>query len=232
MRRPYLALAGLALLAAVFALRLDAGLARLSAAAFTDHSGGASTALTSGSWTSLQAVQDAWADQENPATNFGTDTTMSVEAVTAVLAHQAFAQFDLSSIPGGATVESARLRLCDTGSIGTALDHTLELVGDTWDEGTIDWDTRPAVVSDPAPLTIALGVTAGATCFETDVKPHVEAWLDGVLDNNGWRVSTDDIGIPVDYATHEHTDEALRPELTISYTPQTSRLLAHRAALD
>ena len=213
-------MAGLALLVAIAGLNLGTGLMRLSAAAFLDHSEGSGVEVTSGTWVqTLSVAQDSWVNEGSAATNYGSDPTMSVQAVLILGQQQSFVQFDLSSIPAGATVRSAELRLCDTGSIGVALDHDLELVDDTWDEDTITANNAPGVIGALPGLTIVLNATLGPTCFFTDVQAHVQAWVDGDVANNGWLISTDVLSALVDYATKEHADASLQPQLVIDYVP-------------
>jgi hypothetical protein len=209
-------LAGLALLVTLLALRFEAS-ALPSFAAFTDNSTTSAEVTAAWQTETLTAPRDAWTDGTtgNEATNFGSDTTMLVEGPD----RQGWLAFDLSSIPAGAIVFSARLRLCDTGSVGTALDHSLELAGATWVEGTITANNAPGVLTDPPALTLALTETTGPTCFFADVLPHVQAWLAATdpVANHGWRLTATTDSVPVAYATKEGGDLAEEPQLVIGY---------------
>lgn len=212
------ALAALVVLAMLLGLRIEAAGLRASLAAFTDAAAGPGALLESGDWdtATLAVIDDAWTDatpgSEND--NFGGQDTMLVEGPN----HQAWLQFDVSGIPASATILTAELRLCDTATIAAPVDHALELTIATWSEGAITAANAPGVLGAPSPLTLALTDTTTATCFFADVRAHVQAWVDESVANHGWRVSATTDAIPVAYATKEHSDEALRPELIVNYT--------------
>jgi hypothetical protein len=62
----------------------------------------------------LLAQQDAWVNEGAPATNFGGDPLLHVGRISAQVAvfnRRTLVQFDLSPLPAGATIVSAKLQL-------------------------------------------------------------------------------------------------------------------------
>jgi hypothetical protein len=73
-----------------------------------------------------------------------------ISALSVVRVNRAFLKFDLSSIPAGAEITSARLRLYRAGLALQTETTGAPMVqcyaaGDDWDENTITWNTQPSV---------------------------------------------------------------------------------------
>lgn len=96
-------------------------------------------------------TDDAFVDQLNPNTNNGDDLRMEVDTVRSDERQEridTYIKFDLSSIPSGATLSSATLRLQvrSSGTGGSQHDINVHAVADSsWSESTITWNTRPAL---------------------------------------------------------------------------------------
>jgi hypothetical protein len=221
MRKACVTLAGLALFAVLLGWRFEADQMRASLAAFTDGSPGAGAELTVATWqtATLGPTYDAGTDATpgNEATNFGGDSTLAVEGPD----RNGWLLFDLTGIPGGATVFSAELRLCDTGAVTQALTHSLAPADGAWTETGITANSAPGVVSDPPAVVVILTTTTQPTCFIADVTSHVEAWLDtgAPLANHGWRIAADTDDLPIAYAAREDANPDMRPQLVIEYVP-------------
>jgi hypothetical protein len=94
-----------------------------------------------------------------------------------------YIQFNLASIPSGATVSQATLKLY-VNAVTTAGSFNVDYVNGSWSEGTIDHNNAP-----PLGSTIASGVavtTADKNQYIlVDVTSAVQAWLSGSETNNG-----------------------------------------------
>ncbi len=158
-------------------------------------------------------------------------------------------KFDLSSIPAGATIETAQLRLYETGGNGTVQiapivthDWTEALASTASPEGaakpTEDWGPNSDAIfttSDLGAISAFDSQPAGAGYSVTNVTADVQAMVNGTP-NYGWAVSnltrtpTMNVGNRY-YLPSENADVGNTPALFISYTaatpePATLALLA------
>lgn len=123
-------------------------------------------------------TDDAYISKEEPNTNWGSSTVLSVRNTYGSLGsshweRDALLKFDVSALPPGSVIVSATLNLYYWDCIwnnctGRSL-TCLRLAG-TWDENTVTWNTRPGVVTPPPipalstwgllVLAVLLGVSA------------------------------------------------------------------------
>ncbi len=138
-----------------------------------------------------------------------------------------FIQFDLSSIPVGATVKKASLNLyyhenaSYTGKHSTQSGSNktyIQMVNTGWSEKTINWSNQPEVNNS---FSLSIGPTiTGTEDFENlDILPMVEQWVKNPSINHGFRlrleVERKYRGILL--CGSEHLDPIKRPKLEIVY---------------
>jgi hypothetical protein len=169
---------------------------------------------------SLVSTADAFATQNTPNKNQGSNTNMRVDGETGKL-ERSFVKFDLSSIRGQTTVDSAMLTLCFS-SIPQAdaqgRSHEVRRMTSPWTETGLTWATQPTVSTT---VTGVLTVPSGIDCLTVDVTTDVRAWVSGAT-NYGWRIaywSEAELRPQVAYATRENPDSNLWPTLKITYRP-------------
>lgn len=163
-------------------------------------------------------------------------------------------EFDLSSVAlTGRGVASASLTLFaipglppfDDPSAENPVDLALKQVMEAWDEGTVTWDTRPAVGQTAAFTTIATAPTADMPVpVRFDITDLVSMWLDDPASNFGLEISQ--AGIQANpqigdrdrfsvalFASSAFPDPSLRPTLSIQPVPlpASAPLLLGAAAL-
>lgn len=156
---------------------------------------------------------DSYIDEANPSTNYKTSTVIAAARQPTYQA-QALIQFDLSSIPVGATITKATLGIhCLENTGGNAI--TCHEISQAWYIDTVDWDERPVPGLPGIP---ALVVVDEWTLI--DVLSIVQDWITNPSYNLGFQILTavcviSDIHIASgDYLT----DPTLRPYLEITYT--------------
>ncbi len=155
--------------------------------------------------------------------------------------------FDLASVPAGATVRSAKLKLyCSTYSYprdsyalsvhgitrtwteGTAYYSFHEMDGATWNEHSYadglstvagNWTAAGGDYAPTATASITSGLAAG-TWQEWDITALAGKWVSGTQANNGVLVRSHvRAGVLLKYWSSEYTVNAsLRPKLEITYT--------------
>jgi len=123
--------------------------------------------------------QDAYTNTANPSTNFGAKVLLDVDGAT----QTAYIQFNLASIPSGATVSQATLKLY-VNTVVTAGSFNVDYVNGAWTESTITSNLAPALGSaivSSVPIT-----TADKNQYILiNITPAVQAWLNGSQANDG-----------------------------------------------
>ena len=158
----------------------------------------------------LYSVADAEVSTKNPDDEFGTYATMlsgnSLDSGTWI----SYVRFDLSTIPGGAIIDNALLRVYASLASGSP---TIEVHGilQPWIENTITYNNRPNVWFMPDASQV---VSISSSWVSWDVTEMVSAWVEGAA-NHGlclWGPSSGESFVRF------HTREASNtPYLQISY---------------
>jgi hypothetical protein len=182
-------------------------------------------------------ARDAQLDAQKPTTNYGASTTIQISEWWLLSQYRLAALVDLSTLPPGAQVKSAKLRYY-VASIAnrTAVPKTVNVsaLTQSWVEGTksgsgtadgVTWWYRNGTTSawassggtyrTPASATLVLPASFTTGYMEFDVTGLVQEWVGGTLANNGFMVmgptSTDTLKVNSDEAS------ANLPELVLTY---------------
>jgi|GEM_PF-784241 len=141
------------------------------------------TASTSAGAYYLTPVADAQVVSGKPTTNYGTSTNLYVQSSNAgsYKNERLWLKFDLSGIPGGATISSATLQLWNFNAAGPALAaEVCGGAGDTWSETGITWNTQPSFGAPLSTQTFVAGTKN--VWYAWDVTPFVQnKWSDNKL---------------------------------------------------
>lgn len=179
---------------------------------------------TSGPLT-LNPVADTYI-RESSSNNFGT-THLRIGRINGNGKNfRSILNFDLSSVPEGALINSATLRLFATGQSGSAAySINAHRITQDWTESGASWtETDGSTLWSGGPggsydSTVIDTVPAGATgWYEWDLTPLVQEWVDGISTNQGIELIHTAVakGNYLDFDSKELTD---KPELIIDYTP-------------
>jgi len=177
---------------------------------------------------SLSAIQDAWVDQANPTTNYGSTTTLERKAgwsSTPSSSTQKFPYVDfgaanlLATVPAGAAVYRAQLaldRVSATGDSEARVGH----VSAAWNEGTIVYNSAPGTAATR--YGGPLGTGAGTTVL--DVTTYVDSVRRTGSGTASYRLSGggEDNGHTTVFSSRE-AGAGVAPELTVEWVP-ASRL--------
>ncbi|MEF3312087.1 S-layer homology domain-containing protein [Paenibacillus sp. GYB004] len=162
----------------------------------------------------------------NPDDNYGTDTIFSIRKTLLDL-RAPFMQFNLSSIPRHATIDSATLELTtfSNGVSSTSANVAVHKITVPWDEATITWNNSVgAAVYDPTPVTIqSMDGRLANSISSLDLTALVQQWVDGTADNYGFMLQVTELDSGVmawhrGFHSDDSTTQTSRPKLTISYT--------------
>jgi hypothetical protein len=180
--------------------------------------------------------KDGWVDSSNPNDNFGSTREMVVDGSGAQ--KYFIGQFDLSDIPHGARILSARLELylAYIGNLTTDAAFSLHALRQSWSEGTGDfWNPGDGV---------SWNTSDGSTAWNWDdnhwseqiyarspVNPDfvgwqqwdasalVQQWVNGSLENHGFLIKGNAVTVGAGFYSSDYTKDPLkRPRLTIEYS--------------
>jgi isochorismate synthase EntC len=168
-----------------------------------------------------------------PNSNFGSDPELVAEAWTwsgNPGAGRALVAFDLSTIPIGATIQSATLTLYNNPTSQNALfngEHshlsgsnasTLQRVTNSWNQNTVTWNNQPSVTSVSA-VTLSEDTTPHEN-YVLNVMQLVQDMVNNPSTSFGFMVQLDTESYyrALLFATSDHPDSTLHPKLEICYT--------------
>jgi TGF-beta propeptide len=165
---------------------------------------------TSVSQAQITPSQDAYTNNADATTNFGASGLLDVDGTSQI----AYIQFNLASVPSGAHVGQATLKLY-VNAVTTAGSFNVDYVNGPWSEGTITHSLSPALGN-----TIALGVTITAAdknqYILVNVTPAVEAWLGGSQANDGLALVANS-AFNASFDSKENTTTSHPPELDLVF---------------
>jgi len=122
---------------------------------------------------------DAYTNTATPTTNYGSKPALDVDGAAQI----SYIRFNLASIPAGASVSQATLKIY-VNSVVTAGSFNVDYINGTWTENTITANLAPALGS-----TIESGVSITTADLNQyiliNITPAVVAWLDGSQPNDG-----------------------------------------------
>jgi hypothetical protein len=159
----------------------------------------------------VNAAKDAMVKFAAPTTNFGTQNQLQVSAQTN-FQKQAYLQFNITTIPAGATVTNVTLEVVSQTTVSGTI-NAKAVSNTTWTEsgtGGITWNTKPA-----------MGVTLG-TGDSSHSAGTASTWTvtSHVTGNGNFTIGLDStISGDTNFHSREATNSADRPRLKITYNP-------------
>ena len=199
---------------------------------------GNSTLLTANHISNLSktitAFEDTYLSQASTGTNYGSCSRLYTGLGSSSRA-RSLVIFDLSSIPAGSTIVSAKLVMTKTGgSNTTATNIGVHRITNQWTENTgsctgksapanwnqrrtsTNWTTAGGDFNATAESTIAVAANAAYTW---DVKNLVQGWVNGTYSNFGLMLkrTTEGTSNQKYFASSEATTASQRPKLDIVY---------------
>ena len=183
----------------------------------------------------LNPVADSYIDNQSATINFGATISFSIKYVAASDQMRSLLKFDLSSIPAGTVIQSAKLRI-DVTSVLTPSASPKAIsayaLTQAWTENLVSWNKKDAAnwttlggtYRTPS-VAMAVQETSGTSpppgTFTTgwlywDLKALTQEWVDGITANNGvLLISTVRDEFRAD--SKENATPANRPQLVITY---------------
>jgi hypothetical protein len=167
---------------------------------FLTHKGSTKKTTT----TTLVAANDAYVNASQPTKNFGTATTLQVDASPIV---RSYLKFDLSSING--TITGATLKLTATMASKVGFD-VRDVASSAWAEGTLEYANAPAVSGT---MGVGPGAFASKQVLSFDVTSSITSGIRSFALVDRGSTSMLSVG------SSESKTPATRPRLVVAYAP-------------
>ena len=142
--------------------------------------------------------------------------------------NRALIKFDLSSIPTGSNISSAKLNLYALGPIGTLSGHTgeansavLQRITQNWNDSIVTWDSQPTATNQNE--ATLLPSTSPLQDY-TDID--VTALVQDMIDNNNYgfllKLNNEDITNALLFASSNVSDSNKHPKLEVCFSRITT----------
>ena len=180
----------------------------------------ASTDATTASQTvTLTARQDAYISSAFPNTNFGSAPNLNLGwQVGGQEAMRILVQFDLSSIPRNAVINSARWEMFQTQVVPVNdrnMDFRAQFLNQSWSESGVTWNNANFLGGDSLPL----GSVPGTIGWQSgDARGVVQAWLSGAQSNFGVIITGDEVPSAGRWRAFRSRETSDPPRLVINFT--------------
>jgi len=168
----------------------------------------------------LNSVADCYIDQNGSTTNYGGATNMQVTSWGPSYNRRMLIKFDLSSIPTTATINSAVLKLHETGTYGQTRAINLHHVTSSWVENTATWSNMASNYNSTVAASSSISWSGVFKIDTWTLTSEVQSIISSGT-NNGWLLkdnTENGYGEFWQFGAKENTNSAYRPVLEITYT--------------
>ncbi|TMB07521.1 MAG: DNRLRE domain-containing protein, partial [Deltaproteobacteria bacterium] len=177
----------------------------------------------------LPSAQDSWLGQDAPNTNHGADSHMHVQSGVGKV-RRGIIQFNLSSIPACASIDSATLQLSLENADNSSRIYEVHRVAASWTELGVTWNRRNSTTlwtsagGDfvAAPTDSVPTGTVNNVLLQWNVTPDVAAFVSGAATNAGWLVKDSvENGAKKEFTLRNREDTdggGPQPQLVVTYT--------------
>ena len=164
-------------------------------------------------------TDDTFIDEYSPTTIYGTQQYLIVRNMNlSGYVLDTLVKFNLSSIPIGSFVISAKLNLYyyhynDANPVGNPLNA--HCITSAWSESTTNWNNRPTY-NATASSTVSGPSSYG--WIQWDVRSDVQDFVNGTKTNYGWQImDASSKNSMIYFYPKEYTDSNYRPYLEVAY---------------
>lgn len=167
----------------------------------------------------LPVRQDAYISSALPNGNFGGAVNLNLGWQTGGQeAMRILLQFDLSSIPRNAVINSVRWEMFQQGVIPVNdrnMDFRAQYLSQSWNENTVTWNNANFLGGDALPL----GSVPGTIGWQSgDARAVVQAWLSGAQANHGVIITGDETPANGRWRNFRSRETNDAPRLVVTFT--------------
>jgi hypothetical protein len=158
-------------------------------------------------------IADTYSSSSSSTTNYGASNTLQVSSSS-----KSFLEFELTTLPPGASVSKATLRLF-VDAVTTAGAFDVYQVNNTWQEGTLTYRNLPAIGGSATggnPVSVA--TTSVNQFLIIDITPLVQDWMNGSVPNDGIALELNGAAGNFTFDSKENYMTGHQPELEIALT--------------
>jgi hypothetical protein len=156
--------------------------------------------------TNITVSADSWTNSDNPTVNYGTDANLWLQQAPDMYV---WLKFDLSGLPTGIYVSSAKLYLYTTDIYNIGDGYSRTGSDDNWAENTITWNNQPGYSS----VIESKQISTASTWYYWTVTSQVNTEYSG---NKIITFAMTGYSIYVRFASREY--DSLDPYLEVTYT--------------
>lgn len=196
----------------------------------------------------LTPTGDTWINQASSSQNNGNSSSLHVYPWASSRNQRSLIRFNLASIPQGATVTSALLRLRESGTYGVSRTIGAHRITSDWVEGTgasgsgatwarrngsTNWNTAGGdfVSAATAAILVNWSPYEFPKTDEWNVISDVQNFVSGSASNYGWLIKDSNEDSSQNYWFFSSREGATRPELFVQYQQVGSLFDAHPGIL-
>ena len=158
----------------------------------------------------ITPLGDTYTNSAAPSANYGANTLLDVNGTSQIT----YIQFNLASIPSGASVTQATLKLY-VNAVTTAGSINVDYVNGEWTESTATYNDSPVLGSAIA-TGLAISTADKNQYILINITSAVQAWLDGSQPNNGIALVADG-PFNASFDSKENTTTSHPPELDMVF---------------
>lgn len=158
--------------------------------------------------------QDSYINEKVPTSNYGSETDLYIYGKIG-FKEEALCRFDLSSVPSGSNIVSAKAYFYVLVKKTTPVN--VHRVTDTWTEMGITWDNFAGKYDSTVEGSFV--PSTNNQFVSVDITPLVQDWVDGVYQNYGLTLVSLDLNAKSAFASKEATNPSNHPYLEIITLP-------------
>jgi hypothetical protein len=163
-----------------------------------------------GAYGQITPSGDAFTNSSTATTNYGANGLLNVNGATEV----SYIRFDLRSIPSGATISQATLKLY-VNSVTNPGTFNVDFVNGSWQEGTITSSVSP-VLGSTIEASVPLTAASKNQYVLINITSAVQEWLSGSQANDGIALVANG-SFDASFDSKENTNTSHAPELDVVF---------------
>ncbi len=182
----------------------------------------------------ISASKDTYLDQKstNANDNYGGAHSLYIRSQSGDKNKRTLIGFDISSLPAGATIQSATLKLYVNGTPNTTRNYGIYRKTANWTEGGATWNNAASTYAISSTDIISISASNNHSFVSWNVTADVDNFYSGATNNYGWLIrdqsENNSSEKEVELASRDDSHTSQHPQLEITYTipgPTTATLI-------